>query len=606
MPRILQLPPDVVTKIAAGEVIERPGSVVKELVENAIDAGATRIDVEIEAGGAELIRVVDDGHGIEPEDLALALASHATSKLKNADDLFRIGSLGFRGEALASISGVAHVCVQSRAVGHDVGAQIESVGGQLSAVTPWNGSPGTRIEARHLFYNTPVRKKFLKAIPTEVGHIGEQLTRLALAREGLHLTLRHNNKKVIEIPGSATLRDRIRLYFGAEVSDQMYELNAEQGPVRLRGYIVDPACDRGNARLQYLFVNGRWFRDRSLGHAIQEGYRGLLLTGRYAGAFLFLDMPPEQVDVNVHPTKAEVRFTTGNALYHLVLASIRDRLRRANLTPRLVAPPEGARLAPPGYPGMATPRPDWMPLPAPPSVGYQQSTPPAVTLPAAPYSTPPPVTGGTPAETLPASPEFPSGFLLPPIGFGTKAIQLYDAYLVVETDEGMLVIDQHALHERILFEQLRRRIEAGQLERQRLLIPEPIELSTEQAAQVLASREELGQLGVEVEDFGGGTVLLTAYPAILGRISPADIFKEVVDRLTAKDRPPTKDQLLEHLLATMACKAAVKAGDRLTPEEIAELIAQRDLADNSHHCPHGRPTSLVFTRRELDKQFRRT
>jgi DNA mismatch repair protein MutL len=219
---------------------------------------------------------------------------------------------------------------------------------------------------------------------------------------------------------------------------------------------------------------------------------------------------------------------------------------------------------------------------------------------------PPPVVDSSPVETQAAAPEFPSGFLLPPIGFGTKAIQLYDAYLVVETDEGMLVIDQHALHERILFEQLRRRIEAGQLERQRLLIPEPIELSTEQAAQVLASREELGQLGVEVEDFGGGTVLLTAYPAILGRISPADIFKEVVDRLTAKDRPPTKDQLLEHLLATMACKAAVKAGDRLTPEEIAELIAQRDLADNSHHCPHGRPTSLVFTRRELDKQFRRT
>lgn len=593
MPRIRQLPPDVITKIAAGEVIERPASVVKELVENSIDAGARRIDVEIEQGGAELICVVDDGHGIEPADLPLALASHATSKLKDADDLFRIGSLGFRGEALASISGVAQVKVQSRAAGHEIGAQIESVGGQLSPVSPWNGSPGTRIEARHLFYNTPVRKKFLRAVATEVAAVGEQLTRLALAHEGLHLTLRHNGKKVIEVPGSATLRDRIRLYFGNEVADHLYDIQAQHGPVTLSGFIVDPAYDRGNNKLQYLFINGRWFRDRALGHAIQEGYRGLLLTGRYAVAFLFLQVPADQVDVNVHPTKAEVRFTAGNALYQLVLASVRDRLRKANLTPRLVAPPEGPRLVPSGYPGPPMPRPEWKPLPPPPLMSPPVGPPPA------------PVASAATALPAEAPAEFPSGFLLPHLESGTKAIQLYDAYLVVETDEGMLVIDQHALHERILFEQLRQRIATGELERQRLLIPEPVEMSAEMATQVLAARDDLAHLGIEIEAFGGGTVLLTAYPAILGRTSPAAIFGDVVDRLTAKDRPPTRDQLLEHLLATMACRAAVKAGDRLTLDEIAELIAQRDLAENSHHCPHGRPTSLVFSRRELDKQFRR-
>ncbi len=591
LPRIHQLSASVITKIAAGEVIERPASVVKELVENAVDAGATRIEVELERGGSELIRVVDDGHGIEPEDLVLAFASHATSKLETADDLFRIGTLGFRGEALASIGGVAQVRLQSRAKGHDHGAEIESVGGELSPIKAWNGSPGTRIEVRHLFYNTPVRRKFLKAIHTEVGHVEEQLTRLALARPGLHLVLRHNGKLVVEVPGTADLKARIRLFFGAEIADSLYELDAGQQDAHLTGVIADPACERGNAKLQYLFINGRWFRDRSLGHALQEAYRGLLLTGRYAVGFLFLEVPADQVDVNVHPTKAEVRFTTGNALYHLVLAAVRERLRKANLTPRLVAPPEGFRTAP----NVIAP---WEQLPAPPNIGY----PPPQQQPSALAQQQIVAVN----EEVTADSGFPSSFILPPSSFPSKAIQLYDAYIVVETSEGMLVIDQHALHERILFEQLRRRIATGQLERQKLLIPEPVELTAEQAAKVLEARDDLASLGLEVSDFGNGTILVEAYPAILNRVSSTALFQDVVDRLMAKDRPPTRDQLLEHLLATMACRAAVKAGDHLTPEEIAELINQRDLADNSHHCPHGRPTSLVFTRRELDKQFRRT
>src|SRR5438067_2019333 len=341
MPRILQLPPEVVTKIAAGEVIERPASRVKELLENAIDAGARRIEIDLEQGGAELIRVVDDGCGSEPDALPLAFASHATSKLRDADDLFRIGTLGFRGEALASISGVAQVTLQSRPPERPDGAELTCHGGQLAPVRSWNGSPGTRIEVRHLFYNTPVRRKFLRTTATEVGHVCEAVTRLALSYPTLHLVLRHNGKLVHEVPGTAGLSDRIRLFFGAEVADRLYQLETGQGPVRLRGYVADPSCERGNAKLQYLFVNGRCVRDRSLGHALQEGFRGLLMTGRYAVAFLFLELPPEAVDVNVHPTKSEVRFRDGQALYHLVLSAVRERLRLADLTPRLHAPAAG-------------------------------------------------------------------------------------------------------------------------------------------------------------------------------------------------------------------------------------------------------------------------
>src|SRR5436305_7891203 len=352
MPRIQQLPPNVITKIAAGEVIERPASVVKELLENAIDAGATRVDVDLQQGGTEFIGVTDDGCGIAADDLPLAFASHATSKLADADDLFRIGTLGFRGEALASVGGVAQVTLQSRPPDQPCGAELTCHGGELSPARPWNGSPGTRVEVRHLFYNTPVRRKFLRTVATELGHVSETCTRLSLSHPALHLTLRHNGKLVYEVPGTANLFDRLGLFFGREVADALYAVEAGQGPVRLTGYVADPACERGNARLQYLFVNGRCVRDRSLAHALQEGYRGLLMTGRYAVAFLFLELPPDQVDVNVHPTKSEVRFRDASVLYHLVLAAVRERLRRANLVPRLQAPRDASSpLSPPGERG---------------------------------------------------------------------------------------------------------------------------------------------------------------------------------------------------------------------------------------------------------------
>jgi DNA mismatch repair protein MutL len=579
MGRIQQLPPSVVTKIAAGEMIERPASVVKELLENSVDAGGRRIDVDIEQGGSELICVADDGCGMGADDLRLAFASHATSKLAEADDLFRVATLGFRGEALASIGGVAQVTLQSRPADQSCGAEITCHGGVQSALRDWNGAPGTRIEVRHLFYNTPVRRKFLRSIQTEIGHICEVFTRLALSHEHLHLTLRHNGKSVYEVGEHTRLLDRLTLFFGTEVTSQLHRVEAEQGPVKLHGYVADPACERGTAKMQYLFVNGRWIRDRSLGHALQEAYRGLLMTGRYAVAFLFLEMPPDYLDVNVHPTKVEVRFRDGSAVYHLVLSAIREQLRRANLTARLRPPPivngQWATQNP-----SVLPSPSASEGPARPSLSFETTE--------LPLPSPPPPSTSTPA----AAP-------------ARRALQLYDAYIVLETPEGMLVIDQHALHERILFEHLKERIRSGPLESQRLLLPEPVELPADQAVRALEQREALAELGLGIEDFGGGTVLLTAYPAILGDRAPRTILQAVVDHLMAKEKMPTREHLLNDLLSLMACHSAVRAGERLSAEQIEALLAQRHLAQDTHHCPHGRPTALLFSRQELDRQFRR-
>ncbi len=629
MPRILQLPSHVVTKIAAGEVIERPASVVKEMLENSVDAGSTRIDIDLDAGGTERICVVDDGCGIVPEDLALAFTSHATSKLVNADDLFAIATMGFRGEALASIGGVAQVTLQSRTHDQPSGCELHCAGGELSPVKPWNGSPGTRIEAKHLFFNVPVRKKFLKSIATELGHVCETVTRLALANPALHLTLRHNGKLVYDIPASASLRDRIALFFGNEVRDALYEIDSGPGPLRVTGFIADPKCDRGNAKLQYLFVNGRWFRDRSIAHAMQEAYRGLLMTGRYAIGFLFLEVPPDRVDVNVHPTKSEVRFQENSLVYSLVRSAVKNRLLRENLVPRLAVPagepddiepalpdggPEPRVFEPSLFMAMPPRQPllDLQPSPFKPDAPSPRQEVTVRTI--APWELPEGV-GHEPREelrevTVPAPElraeiemEIPPAFPLPAPG---TALQVHDAYLVLETAEGMLVIDQHALHERILFEQLRNRIREGKLEVQRLLVPEPIDLPAEQAALVLEVADELRELGLDVSEFGGNTILLSSYPTLLERKPPHEILRSVVDYLLTKERPPTRDALMHHLTATMACKAAVKAGDRLSPEEIAYLLRLREFAEDSHHCPHGRPTSLSFSRQELDKQFRRT
>ena len=580
------------------------------MLENSLDAGARRIDVDVEQGGVELIRVVDDGCGIHADDLPLAFASHATSKLHDADDLFRVRTLGFRGEALASIGGVAQVALQSRPPDETHGAEIACNGGDLGPVRPWNGSPGTRIEVRHLFFNTPVRRKFLRTTTTEMGHISEAFTRLALAHSRMdetapHLTLRHNSKLVYDLPPSMTLLDRVGAFFGLETAGALYAVEGRKGDARLTGYVADPSCERGTAKMQYLFVNGRWVRDRTLGHAVQEAYRGLLMTGRYAVVFLFLDLPPDQVDVNVHPTKSEVRFRDAQALYHLVFSAVREPARRREPD----RPPSGALddasdprrgrgavvavVASCGGAAATVPAPRGAPTPSAPA--SPASTPPQPPSPA--DAAPPGADGaGAPPSRLPSQ---------PPIARpeqGHPALRRLSGDGDGKGDAG----DRPARPARAHPVRAAPAPAAFRaLETQRLLIPEPVELTAEQAARTLEHREALAELGLGVEDFGGGTVLVTSVPTLLSRRSPQAVLRAVVDHLTAKDRPPTREVLFNDLLSLMACHAAVRAGDRLTPEQIAALVEQRALADDIHHCPHGRPTSLLFSRHDLDRQFRR-
>lgn len=364
--------------------------------------------------------------------------------------------------------------------------------------------------------------------------------------------------------------------------------------------------------MQYLFLNGRWIRDRSLGHAIQEAYRGLLMTGRYAGAFLFLDLPSDHIDVNVHPTKAEVRFRDSGALFSFFLATIRNRLSEENLTARLRPPGPGLAGAPQGTPWLAAQHQEQTP-----SLFAQTGFPTFTKNPLPePRRVEPTVTEGSSAPAVNGRPtpsaasakpqaNTANGAVVAEMGGALRAIQLHNAYLVLETPEGMLVIDQHALHERILFEQFKDRFRQGVLESQKLLIPEPVEVTAEQSARTLEHRAALTELGLGVEDFGGSTLLLTSYPALLGKIPPAEILKSVVDYLATQERLPSREHLLNDLMSLMACHAAVRSGDPLNAEEISALVAQRHLAQDAHHCPHGRPTALLFTRHELDRQFRR-
>src|SRR6476661_3686112 len=334
MPSIHQLSPSVVNKIAAGEVVERPASVVKELLENAVDAGATRIDVRLEKGGSEVIRIADNGCGIAIDELPLAVASHATSKITSADDLISIATLGFRGEALASIAEISRLLVRSRTADTTSGGELEVVGGVASSVVPIGCPVGTTIEVRNLFFNTPVRHKFLRSVQTEMGHSIEAMTRLALAHPHIHFTIAHNGRTVHDLPPVTDIRGRIAAFFGDEIANDLIEINSENNGISLSGYVANPMHSRATGRMQYLFLNGRAIRDRSLQHALGEAYRGLLLTGRQPICFLRLEMPPDAVDVNVHPTKQEVRFQDSGRLYSQLLGTLRTKFLTTDLTAR--------------------------------------------------------------------------------------------------------------------------------------------------------------------------------------------------------------------------------------------------------------------------------
>lgn len=622
-PTIRQLPPGVVNKIAAGEVIERPASIIKELMENSIDAGANRIDVHIAKGGIESIQVTDNGCGIRGDQLELAVASHATSKIVDADDLFDVHTLGFRGEALASIAAVSQFTLRSKTHDADSGFEMQITGGVTNEIKPCGTPNGTTVIVEELFYNTPVRRKFLRTTQTEMSHITEAFTRIALANAHVHMTLIHNDKTVHDLPSCENWKNRIADFFGNEISDSLIAVESEESGIRLGGFVVDPVHSRAHNRMQYLFLNGRHIKDRSLQHALAEAYRGLLLHGRHPIAFLKLDMPADRVDVNVHPCKLEVRFQDGGKLYSQLLGTIRNRFLTTDLTARqAISQPPETNLPPTRSPYTQDDLPlqstqrttDWTAAPATPQFdrshsGDKFSEPFPSQSPKQPVDIP--NDGQQWHEQVHSDFGSEGGLISSPIDQGAvsdqnnRALQIHNRYLVTQSDEGIVVIDQHALHERIIYEQLRQKVLDGKLESQRLLVPEPLNLAPAECSAVIEAKEELSTIGIEIEPFGGDTVLVQAYPAMLANHNPGEMLRNVIEVLLSADRKVEQRDVVDELLHMISCKAAVKAGDKLSPEEITALLEHRELCQDSHHCPHGRPTSLVFSREELDKRFKR-
>lgn len=688
MPEIRQLPTSIINKIAAGEVIERPSSVVKELLENSIDAGSTRIDVSIENGGNDLIRISDNGCGIAQDQLLLAVASHATSKIVDADDLFRVKTLGFRGEALASIAEVSRLTLRSRPHDQSNGYELVVNGGEHEPIAPCGAPPGTTLEIRHLFFNTPVRRKYLKTPQTEMGHIAEAFTRVALAHPDIHFTLTHNGRSVHDLPPTPAWADRIGHFFGPEIRLALIPVHAqdEEHSIAIHGFVTDPSQNRSHNRMQYLFLNGRHIRDKSLQHALGEAYRGLLMTGRFPIAFLRLEMSAEAVDVNVHPAKLEVRFQDGGRIYSHLLAAIRNRFLSTDLTaraqltrpapsPQTHAPStnpseerslensldqpaidrDDSRSSPPsssspwslekprqetpiplpfGNDVQRRPLPPWPPLSNPSVTTTQETTLPDLPQPWLPQT--PESSRNNDLERQPRSPfdQLPdflpspaptpamppsaparglagrvdsshSGLPSRPHLPAVNAVQIHHRYIVSECDEGMLVIDQHALHERVMYEQIREKVMAGGLETQALLVPLPVTLSPAEAAMAVDRQDTLTAIGLSVEPFGGNAVVLRSYPAMLRKTPPEEILRTALEVLMTEGKSLERRDVLDELLHMMSCKAAIKAGDPLSEEEIGALIEYRDLCQDSHHCPHGRPTALVFSREELDRRFKR-
>ena len=682
---IRKLSPLLINQIAAGEVIERPASVVKELVENSLDAGATRIDVMVEEGGLQLLRISDNGSGIAPDELPLAIAPHATSKLQTSEQLAAITTLGFRGEALASIASVSRLRITSRATANgrasEEGAVLEVAGDQISNVAPVACAPGTVIEIRDLFFNTPARRKFMRAASTEFGQITETMTRMAMVHSHASFTLSHGSRKTLDVSATTSRRQRCVDLLGKELDEALLEFQAkgrlpDLGVSPLGGAIVSqdtgmnvwglaglPAIARATSKFQYICVNGRFIRDRNISHAIKESYRGLVPPDRQPVAVVFIDMDPTQVDVNVHPTKSEVRFREPSRLHGAVLSAIRGRLLGADLTPSANLAVASARLeaADRMEPGGDVPSPYAAASPfhlsAPsPSFSELRSSFAAPSNPAASTSSSSEVAAGTnafvdyfrqmaptqrglvyqqvreaiaetspeiirnepaaaaqnPASLAEPSLDFRASGSVPPILRSFGVLQVHKSYLVTEDDHGILIIDQHALHERVMFEQLRERVLARNLESQRLLMPAIVNAGPKRQALLESLKPLLDKIGIEAEPMGPDTVAIHAFPTFLfdRKVEPIEFLVEMLDQAEEEKldatNPTSLESALHEVLDMMACKAAVKAGDKLTAEELASLLSQRDEIERSSNCPHGRPTTIRLTLRELEKQFKRS
>jgi len=633
--RIQQLPLALVNRIAAGEVIERPASVVKELVENSLDAGASDIVVEIEDGGRALVRIIDNGGGIAADDLALAFAAHATSKIATDDDLFNITTMGFRGEALASIGAVSQARIVSRTADSPVGYELYNRGGVVETVQAAAANVGTTVEARNLFFNTPARRKFLKGTATEFGHISETLVKLALAFPMVAFKLLHDGKLALDLPAVAEPMQRWLAAWPEEFATRKLNLDEGDAEIHLGGIIGLPDLARPTPKYQYIYLNGRSIRDKFIQHALREAYRGLTEPGRYPAAVLMLNMPPGDVDVNVHPTKSEVRFRDSNRIHGLILTGVRRVLLANDLAPRAVAAAlDGFKSPEAGQSDVrqklasffkssladepaAAPTPTWdlQPPPAPPTplpaiTGTQLVSTPAGaavdqtgTQLVSPVSPPPePTAGETSCVPVPVCGE--TSYV--PVSGRAPAIQLHNSYLVAQSDDGMIIIDQHALHERIMYEELLARLSRGPLESQHLLIPQTIRVSSRQLELLEQIQPLLKKLGIEADAIGPTSAAVHAFPTFLHRLTPGDFLRELLERGEQELLDLNHEEVLHEILDMMACKAAVKAGDVLTSAEIDALLARRHLIDRASNCPHGRPTTLSLSLKDLEKQFKRT
>jgi len=585
----------LVNKIAAGEVIERPASVVKELVENSIDARAGRIVMELEGGGAHLMRVTDDGCGMDERDLALAFSSHATSKLQSEEDLFAIETMGFRGEALPSIGAVARCRVTSRTAGNDQGHEISISGGETGRVKVCGAPVGTQVEVRDLFYNVPVRKKFLKSTATEMAHVSEAVTRLALGCPLVHFVLLHNGREVFNLPPAQSRRQRLAEFFGREIAENIIPVQRRETELEIEGYLLPPSVDRASTKLQYTFVNNRYVRDRTLNHAIHEGYQGLMLPGRRPVCFIFIAVPPSRVDVNVHPAKIEVKFRESREVHSVLLQTIRETLRGARLTPPAFIAPSDA-----GQPGPQDGRraavegaiSDF--FSARSGDKGRESARAAPTAPAGPQASERPVAGRARTAASARSEQQ---------AIGRNCGQFLDAYIVEETEEGINIIDQHALHERLLYEKMKAELAGGPLNSQQLLVPELVELPAPEFYAVMGLQEHLQRFGFAVEAFGERTVIVRSFAQILGRFDGKAFFEEVLDELEGCAK---MEERIDGVLKVMACRGAVKAGQRLSAEQLRGILQMRDRTDGTASCPHGRPTAIFLSRADLDRRFKRT
>lgn len=627
---IRQLPTLLVNQIAAGEVIERPASVVKEVVENAIDAGATRIEVELEGGGVELIRVSDDGHGIRPEQMALAIAPHATSKISRAEDLDRIGTMGFRGEALASIASVSRLRIVSRVRGEDEAREISVEGDTVRPVVPASRAPGTTIEVRNLFFNTPARRKFLRTPATEQTRCLDWIRDLAMAHPSVAVRAVCDGKARLDLPPDQSPRSRAVAILGKESEDQLLEVSVDRFDdsrgVLVWGLVGLPSVARATAKAQHVFLNGRLIRDKTVQHAMREAYRGLIEPGRHPTAVLMIEMSPGAVDVNVHPAKLEVRFRDQSMVHRAIYHGVRDALQKADVTPTALQ-----RLPGLGTAGMG-PGVDFTPAPERVEAQVDRLVEYLKTRPAEPTETE--RAGGgdeesagdrfrddlrkvlessPPAHTFAPRPAPVPDPELPRVRSAERVLQVHSSYLITQDAQGVVIVDQHALHERVMFEKLLARVTGGsdegggRLERQQMLVPILIETSRGVVEMLDDLTPMFDRLGFEVDAMGPMSVGVRSAPSFLisRGVEPGVFVEELLDRAMNEGFAPGSEEALHEVLDMMACKAAIKAGDRLTDGEMDELMRMRETVERSGSCPHGRATTVRLTIAELEKLFDR-